>query len=195
MDRVRPFAARHEYKYIVEETKARAIREYVCAHLGSDPHCAVGEGYPVSSIYLDSLTYALYLQTERGQRNRFKLRVRYYDSDPGSPVFFEVKRRDGAIIRKQRTALDRQAATRVLRGNALPINNNHPLELRTLSEFCRLRNRTAACRYTYVGYQREAFGSASLSNLRVTFDRALVAGIYHDRFLSATSTYRQGWTA
>ena len=45
-----------------------------------------------------------------GTKNRFKLRLRYYDSSPSSPVFFEVKARVDNCILKERCGVVRDAA-------------------------------------------------------------------------------------
>ena len=173
------FASRHELKYIVEESKAESIRHQVCAHLATDPFSDQTRGYDVSSLYLDSPTYELYAQTARGQRNRFKLRVRFYSEDTDDPVFFEIKRRDGAVVRKQRSAVRRSSVDRILNGGVPALSDLHESggDLSVMNEFCRLRQGIGAYGYTYVGYRREAFGSGgTLSNVRVTFDRDLVAG-------------------
>ena len=172
--------ARHELKYIIDEATADSVRNFVCAHLSADPH-SNGDGYPVSSIYLDSPSYELYSQTARGQRNRFKLRVRYYDENEKSPVFFEIKRRAGAVIQKRRSAVFRESAAKILKGATPNLADLPPRsgDIASLNEFRRLQLGIGAYGFTYVGYKREAFSAnSSLSELRVTFDRKLVAGKY-----------------
>ena len=80
---------RLELKYIVPERVARSVRDYVCHHLSLDKF---GEGqpdfsYPVHSLYLDSDRLTLYWHTINGNKNRYKLRLRYYDESDKTPVF------------------------------------------------------------------------------------------------------------
>src|SRR5215471_11792293 len=73
--------------------------------------------YPVHSIYLDSDNLEIYWRTVNGDKNRFKLRLRYYDDKPEAPIFFEIKRRMDNAILKQRAGVKRSAAALVLRGH------------------------------------------------------------------------------
>ena len=97
---------RSELKYHVPEEKARRIRDYVQAYLEIDEYGA-GQpdlSYPTLSLYLDSDALDTYWHTINGDRNRFKLRLRYYDDHPNTPVFFEIKRRVNHVILKNAVA-------------------------------------------------------------------------------------------
>jgi len=81
---------RFELKYLITEDMALRVRDFVRCYLGMDEY-SVGKpnySYPVHSLYLDSDDLKLYWDTINGNKNRFKLRLRYYDSGPKSPVFF-----------------------------------------------------------------------------------------------------------
>src|SRR5512132_1456784 len=86
---------RFELKYLVSEPIARAMRQFVRCYLRPDEFAAESPdfSYAVHSLYLDSPDLCLYGATNGGERNRFKLRVRFYDDGPDAPVFFEIKRR------------------------------------------------------------------------------------------------------
>src|SRR5215217_6859707 len=83
---------RFEMKFRVSESTARAMRQFVRCYLKPDEFAARATdfSYAVHTLYLDSPTLALYEATNGGDNNRFKLRIRYYDADPDSPVFFEI---------------------------------------------------------------------------------------------------------
>ena len=109
---------RFELKYIMDEAQALAIRDFVRCYLDLDPH---GEGqpdlsYPVHSLYLDSPSMQLYHSTINGNKNRFKLRVRFYDENQDSPVFLEIKRRMNNIISKKRVGVKREGLFQILSG-------------------------------------------------------------------------------
>ena len=109
---------RFEQKYMLEEDKAILIREFVAAHLELDEN-GVGKpnfSYPVHSLYLDSPDLYTFWTTINGDKNRFKLRLRFYNDHPDSPVFFEIKRRMNNCILKQRGGVHKEAVARLLQG-------------------------------------------------------------------------------
>lgn len=167
---------RFELKYLVEEDMARALRQFVRCYLGPDEFAAnaVDCAYPVHSLYLDSPDLALYAATTAGERNRFKLRVRFYSDAPDAPVFFEIKRRCNETISKLRAAVRRDAVGPLLAG-AWPAFSHlvtpRPKQFFALQEFCRLVRRLDATPRSHVVYQREAWASRADNSLRVTFDR------------------------
>src|ERR1051325_11441766 len=102
---------RFELKYLVREELALAVRRFVSGYLEIDEFGATRPNlsYPVHSLYLDSDGLTTYWHTINGNKNRYKLRLRYYDDRPNSPVFFEIKRRMNDAILKQRGAVRREA--------------------------------------------------------------------------------------
>src|ERR1044071_5230582 len=95
---------RFEQKYLLTEEAALNVREFVRCYLELDengvgkPNCS----YPVHSLYLDSDLLETYWATINGDKNRYKLRLRFYNDSPATPVFFEIKRRVNNCIMKQR---------------------------------------------------------------------------------------------
>jgi SPX domain protein involved in polyphosphate accumulation len=175
-------ASRFEMKYIVSESTARFMKDYILTYLEPDEHSRPEQrhGYPVRSLYLDTRNLSLYRQTVRGIKNRFKLRIRFYDDNPGHPVFMEIKRRETEVIRKQRAAVTRDAARRFLRGfdlsdDDLMYDNADERKLvksfHAMRDFCNLTKEILADASLYVCYYREAFVSKANNTLRVTFDR------------------------
>jgi hypothetical protein len=178
-------SSRYEYKYYVDEGRARAIRSFVESYLEPDEFLIRfgGIGYPVCSLYLDNSGLLLYDQTMQGQKNRFKLRIRFYDNNPENPAFLEIKRRETDVIKKKRAPVTRDGARRVLEGYPATPDllfgcKYTPKALDALYEFCQLRDRIAATGCTYVYYHRQAYVSPGSSQARVTFDRQLEGGIY-----------------
>ena len=180
-------SSRFEYKYWVDEARARGISEFLRAYLEPDDYLikfgGTGIGYPVCSLYLDTAGLMLYEQTMQGQKNRFKLRIRFYDDNPHNPAFLEIKRRETDVIKKKRAAITREGAKRVLAGKLpsteyLYANKVSAKSLEALFELCTLRDRIAAGGCTYVYYHREAYVSPNSSQARVTFDRQLEGGVY-----------------
>ncbi|MFT7644030.1 MAG: hypothetical protein ACI9G1_005796, partial [Pirellulaceae bacterium] len=111
----------------------------------------------------------------------FKLRIRFYDDEPDSPAFLEVKKRTTNVITKERCGISKQGAWDLLRGN-WPSNDtlldNREKSQMALQSFCQLRDKVAAVGAHYVSYSREAYVSQYSDHVRVTFDRELYGGYY-----------------
>lgn len=170
-------AARYELKYIITEETALRVRDFVQQHLVLDEY-GVGKpflSYPVHSLYLDSDHWEIYWRTVNGDKNRYKLRLRYYDDRPNSPVFFEIKRRMQDVILKERCGVRRDAVQSVLAGQ-LPDPSQMFIPDATstvaLQRFVELMSRHNAKPKLHVAYLREAYvGNEDANDYRVTLDR------------------------
>jgi hypothetical protein len=176
--------SRYELKYLVDEPCARQVRDFVRSYLARDRHAMpeMHYSYPIYTAYLDDPGLTLYRATVQAQKNRFKLRVRYYNHEPDSPLFFEIKRRVNDVILKQRATVRRAALEPLLRGEP-PLRDacfkpGDAESYDVLREFCRLRNSLHAAPTIIVYFEREAWISPGDTNLRVTFDRAARAARY-----------------
>lgn len=169
---------RFEFKYLVTESTARAMRQFVRCYLRPDEYSVNRPDYAycVHSLYLDSPQLALYQSVNNGDKNRFKLRVRFYDDGPGAPAFFEIKRRRNECIEKHRACVRREAVRPLLEGewpqpgHLVKANSKH---LFALQEFHLLMQKLNASPRSHVAYQREAWMSPTDNSMRVTFDRAV----------------------
>lgn len=170
---------RLECKYLISERQALLVREFVRSHLELDeygakqPDCS----YTIHSLYLDSDNLRTYWDTINGNKNRFKLRLRYYSADPEAPVFFEIKRRVDNAILKQRGGVRREAVPLLLAGQ-LPgpehLISQQPKQLVAVQRFCQLMLSLNASPKVHVCYRREAWLSAHDNSARVTFDRQVL---------------------
>jgi hypothetical protein len=174
---------RFEYKYRTTETKALALRHYIESYLQLDPYGVTqpDRSYPVHSIYLDSRDLHTYNDTINGSRNRYKLRIRYYEKNETSPVYLEIKRRFDKVIAKKRAVVHREAVESLLLGDApspdhLVVASAEQLE--ALEAFCTIRARLDAHPVAHVKYRREAYESSESNSVRVTFDRHVVSEIH-----------------
>jgi hypothetical protein len=167
---------RFERKYLINEPLAMQIREYVRRYLVLDEfsHGRPDNCYRVHSIYLDSHDLMTYWATVHGEKKRFKLRVRYYNDDPRSPLFFEIKHRANECVIKERGAVHRSVGAALLAGR-LPMPEHmvspKPHHLAALQRFCRLMNSLNARLTVHVGYTREAWVSPRSNAVRATIDR------------------------
>jgi hypothetical protein len=176
--------SRYEMKYLIDEPCARRVRDFVRAYLKRDPHARpqMRYAYPIYSLYLDDAGMGLYRATFQGQKNRFKLRVRYYDPNGQTPLFCEIKRRVDDVVLKQRAVIRREALPRLLAGCAPRPEDlwewDDAASQDVLREFCNLRNSMHATPKMLVYYEREAWVSPQDDNVRITFDRAAAGSPY-----------------
>lgn len=167
---------RFELKYVIPEQVALAVRDFVASYLEIDEFGATlpNLSYPVHSLYLDSYDLSTYRATINGDKNRFKLRLRFYENRPDAPVFFEIKRRMNNTIAKQRGGVRREAVDALLAGQ-LPSANHliskEPKQLVALQNFCRLAVNLQATPKAHIFYMREAWISRFDNSVRVTMDR------------------------
>ena len=169
-------ASRFELKYFIPEKVALEVRAFVQQHLEVDEF-GVGKpnlSYPVHSLYLDSDDWEIHRRTVNGDKNRFKLRIRYYNESAKTPVFFEIKRRMKDVIMKQRGAVKRSAAHRILSGH-LPEPGDFissSVEDRVAIErFLQLMLDVNAKPKMHVAYDREAYVNNFNNEVRITMDR------------------------
>lgn len=169
-------ASRFEQKYIISEETALQVREFVRSYLELDEN-GVGKpnySYPVHSLYLDSDKLTLYWRTINGDKNRYKLRLRFYNNNPDTPVFFEIKRRMNNCILKQRGGVRRDAVDLLLAGQ-LPDSSHlvskDPKQLNALQNFCHLMQEINARPKAHIAYQREAYVPHDDNSARLTMDR------------------------
>jgi len=177
--------SRYELKYIIDEAAARNVRDFALGYLEPDQHVDITKGtdYAVHSLYLDSPGLDLCRATLHGLKNRYKLRIRYYDDSPDTPAFLEIKRRENDVILKQRVPIRKSAVQRVLHGHwpdRSDILDQSAKGMGALTQFCRLRTMCNADGKTIVSYMREAYVTPTNDTIRVTFDRRLSGSTFKD---------------
>jgi hypothetical protein len=175
---------RFELKYLIAEETALLVRDFVRGYLDFDEY-SVGKpnySYPVHSLYVDSDDLKLYWSTINGDKNRYKLRLRYYSTHPDSPVFFEIKRRMNNCIMKQRGGVRQEYVPMLLQGHLPQLDflvSKAPNQLVALQNFCNLAHHIRAKPKVHIFYMREAYVSDD-DQVRVTLDRK----VYGDANLS-----------
>jgi VTC domain len=169
---------RFELKYLIDESVTLSIRDFVSSYLDLDDYGAnrPDAAYPVHSVYLDSDDLKTFQASINGAKNRFKLRLRYYDDCPETPVFFEIKARVDNCILKQRCGVRREAVPLLVAGQ-LPepseLLSREPRHLVTLQRFAFLLHQLQARPKVHNNYLREAWVSRCDNSVRVTFDRQI----------------------
>lgn len=176
-------SSRFELKYVISEALASSVKAFLMSYLRADRFTTDALGYPVHSLYFDAPRLMLYRDTLEGKKNRFKLRIRYYDDAPDSPAFLEIKRRADDAIIKNRAAISRAGVNQLLAGDRPDIGHllsKTAKSIDVMKQFHELRDRMDARPQTFVCYHREAFVSSDDDHLRVTFDRKLYGAPYRE---------------
>lgn len=172
----KPLTQRIEAKYPVNEVVADAVNSFIQPYVKPDPLAIEGASYPVYSLYFDTPDFRFLRDTCEGVKNRFKLRLRHYGPECRR-IFFEIKRRLGDVVYKQRASLTRETAISFLDGkfsgdciekSSLDVT---PDESYNLFEFRRYMEALKAEPRLLVKYSREAYIGRNDESLRVTFDR------------------------
>ncbi|WP_420752634.1 polyphosphate polymerase domain-containing protein [Rhodococcus sp. O3] len=163
---------RYEIKYLVDEMKVPELRAELAARMDTDPFSPHG-GYPVTSLYYDTVDLRFYWEKIEGLKFRRKLRMRLYgtpvDCTDDTSVQIEIKQRVNRVTQKRRIALPYGQARRWLDGREEiecdPSQRPFVNEVTTLIGNLDLRP------VVTTGYLREAFvGREADLGLRVTID-------------------------
>lgn len=169
--------SRFEFKYLIPQHVAVRVRQFIRSYLELDEFGSPNGNfsYPVHSIYLDNPNWEIHARTLNGDKNRYKLRIRFYNDSDATPVFWEIKRRMKDVIIKQRCGIRRNAVSKIL-GGQLPTNAemslpSDPEQLFAIQEFFRLQHSLNAGPAMHVAYDREAYVLPHNNEFRVTMDR------------------------
>jgi hypothetical protein len=183
---------RYEMKYVISESKAAAIVQFIEPYLKLDRYCRVQPrgSYPIVSLYLDSDDLQLCKESLRGLLQRFKLRIRSYSDDLNYPRFFEIKRRANTVIIKSRARIMPNDVSVLLSGQYIPPLQNHQTEVDTIKQFQLYMKSIGARPKILIRYMRQAYEGEGENRVRVTFDRQLVYKVSNDPEISFNG---QGW--
>lgn len=130
--------------------------------------------YTVRSIYFDSIDLKHYYEKVIGLKNRKKVRLRGYDFDPNSTVFFEVKRKFEEPGMKNRFSTNYFDALRMINERTISTDNDD------LNKFFFQVMSYNLRPIVNVIYDREPYTEIhrTSNNLRITFDKNLRSVAY-----------------
>ncbi len=164
---------RYEFKYLVPESMAPAIRAAALTVGRKDPYAGRDGHYPIRSLYLDTRQFHLYHANERQAPDRFKARVRCYPDAPSAPVFLEIKRRVRVVIQKSRGAVPRAQWLTTAQGEPGALASVKPGARKPVEAFVRNALLYHLEPAILVEYDREAFMSDIDEYARLTIDRGV----------------------
>ncbi|MFP6655706.1 MAG: polyphosphate polymerase domain-containing protein [Myxococcota bacterium] len=170
-----PRIARLEIKYLIDESMADRLRRDVASFCEADAHNEDDRkrpGYSISSLYLDTPSFAFYQAKERGDPERLKLRVRTYGDSPTAVL--EIKRKISEFVAKSRATVSQGDVERAAAG-LIDTSDQPAAARRCMDEFAYIVAASGAQPTLQVRYNREAYVSVIDRYARVTFDRNIAA--------------------
>lgn len=169
---------RFEFKYVVNEQNLDKIRRSVSNFVEVDPSAkkSSDNSYQVKSLYFDDVSYTTYYEKIAGLKLKNKLRLRTYDLKTSAkvPIFVEFKKRDDAIVLKDRFVSDYKTIKEVLfagRYELLPGGDQEKISNLFLHFVLRRSFRPVIL----ITYKREAYFDRNNSNFRITLDQDIRA--------------------
>lgn len=136
-----------------------------------------GDCYEIRSLYFDDAWDRCLEENEAGVDRREKYRIRMYD--PASHVIhLEIKEKNRGLTKKRACDLSREECILIM-ADELPLKPDGRAPLNALQMQMRCNRMTPKA---IIAYERTAFVHPS-GNVRITFDRNIMASRYTDEFL------------
>ncbi|MCK4304641.1 MAG: polyphosphate polymerase domain-containing protein [Candidatus Eisenbacteria sp.] len=172
---------RFELKYFISPDEMKLARRMVAPFMRTDQYATgrPGNRYTVRSIYLDTLDLRFYYEKEAGLKIRKKLRLRTYNRySRNAASFFEIKRKYGQAILKERVGMSFARAAELLQQDPVDrvnLANLEDLDLSaasraSLKRFFFLEEVLLLQPSVLVVYDREPYVGLENPRVRVTFD-------------------------
>lgn len=173
---------RVERKYLVSDSDLVLLGKRLRTVMKLDPH-QVGNSYQIKSVYLDDVMDSCMDENDAGIDDRQKYRIRTYGGAEHT-IKLEIKEKKSGYTKKTGCSLSQHECLQILHGNAaLAFGERKPLNLLLAQMRCRNMRPKAL-----ITYERTAFVHPA-GNVRITFDRNIMASSDYAAFLSETQSY------
>lgn len=160
---------REEKKYLISLPEALQACHRLAQVMHEDPHNGIS-GYPVRSLYFDTLDDRDFREKAAGVELRRKLRLRCYD--PAADfAMLEMKQKQGPYQRKRSLRVTREEALRLCQGDYSPLQS---YEDPFAAECYGLMHCRGYRPKTIVEYRRQAY-VARENHIRITLDSSITA--------------------
>ena len=182
---------RYEFKYVMPDYMTSTIKESLSRFgMIKDPMVPENRAsYDITSLYFDNEKLLAYHSKLAGERNRYKLRLRYYGDVENAPnhSFVEIKSKYNSVIHKRRERISAQDVLALSSG--LVPQHNSDVKRETFELFVARMKKNSMTPRMLVRYKREPLIWNKDKRLRITFDSHLQhrssqhlydSGVYHD---------------
>lgn len=163
---------RHEIKLLLTQADYLLMRSRLQAILKQDKYTLESGDYFIRSLYLDDIMKTAYYEKLSGVADRKKYRVRIYNYSSDA-VKLECKEKRGTMIRKRSSSIDLAAAQGIIKGDFFEL---YRFDDEVSKEVLSKATGKGLAPSVVVDYDREAYVHP-MGNVRLTFDKALHAGI------------------
>jgi len=166
---------RYELKFYLNEIQSDRSLHQLNSLMDVDAYCKNQQGYRVRSLYFDSHDDECLYEKQSGNLLRKKIRLRTYGDGANESVKFEIKRKQGQIVKKDVAIISKEEAEQVCLGNyTVLLGKNNPVLNEIYTTFVtKLYKPKVIVEYNRVAYV------LPVSNIRVTFDQGLRSNINH----------------
>lgn len=166
---------RNEIKYYLNDVQTEGLQNQLSHLMNLDSFSEDQDGYRVRSLYFDSIDDECLFEKQSGILQRKKIRLRTYGAGGGGTVKFEIKHKNGQLVRKDSVTLDQDEAQEICEGNyALLLRHDNPVLNNIYTTFMSGAYKPKVI----VEYQRVAY-VLPVSNIRITFDKHLRSNVNH----------------
>ena len=159
---------------------AKQVAAALLPHMEWDPYAKASQGlYRVNSLYFDSPDYGCFWDKEAGVADRKKLRLRYYGDEltPETPVFAEIKRKQDALVIKDRVSLSARECQGPALGRRLMDMARVDKNNEFLQELLWFKLRNALRPTVMIRYNRFALVGRRDKDVRATIDEGINTGL------------------
>ena len=163
---------RHEIKLLLSKAEYVTARTRISAIMRRDEHSLKNGDYFIRSLYFDDIYHSSYWDKIAGVSRRKKFRIRTYNFSQ-DVIRLECKEKNGDRIRKSGTDISLDCAKALINGDCSLLGTEESF---VSAEFRSLWGGKGLRPSVVVDYTREAYVER-IGNVRITFDKALRAGI------------------
>ncbi len=166
---------RVEEKYVITKEQYEHIAAELSKYAFPDEYSKNGSFYAISNIYYDTEDNNLIRMSVTKPVYKEKIRLRAYGvPSMDSKVFLEIKKKYHGVVNKRRTTLTLKEAYDFVNTGEIP-------EIREYMNEQVLKELKYSIRHyevepkVYLSYERQAFTGKTDSELRITFDKNIIA--------------------
>lgn len=163
---------RKEKKFLLQQQDFFPLKNQLARMLVGDPHNGP-LGYPVRSLYFDTIYDKDYFEKLDGLELRRKIRLRCYSPD-SEFAMLEIKQKQGDLQLKRSLRVEREDAMRLAKGDYSPLLKYSGDRAEFALECYALMNKACYLPKTIVEYQRLAY-IAKENRIRITFDQNIIS--------------------
>lgn len=163
---------RKEKKFLLHQQEFFCLKHQIAQILPGDPHNGP-LGYPVRSLYFDTIYDKDYFEKLDGVEIRRKIRLRCYSPD-SEFAMLEIKQKQGDMQLKRSLRVGREDAIRLTKGDYSPLLRYSGDRADFALECYALMKTACYLPKTIVEYQRMAY-IAKENRIRITFDQNIIS--------------------